>query len=214
MRRFTRILLAAPLALGLAHCAVEDSGELLEQPPAAQQGAIDAGAPLDATTGAPTSATDAGTTLPFAITSSVVKDGEYIDPKYRCNVPSPALSWTAGPAGTRSYALIFKDQGNGFFHWTIFDIPASERGLPSGVPNVATLTAPSGAKQAPNWSRRAGYGGPCGEDSTYVFKLYALDVASLPGVTTSSSGAQIERVVQEHDLASATLSIRSKRPPR
>jgi len=67
---------------------------------------------------------------------------------------SPAVSWSAGPAGTRSYALLMSDpdvpqdfslinrQGTmiaadaprvSVFHWVLKDIPASSRALPQGI---------------------------------------------------------------------------------
>jgi Raf kinase inhibitor-like YbhB/YbcL family protein len=217
MRRFTRILLVAPLALGLAHCT-GDEGDPREYEPSAQQVtsvdagivSLDAGARADARV-APV---DGGVTLPFAITSSVVKEGERINDAYRCNVDSPPLSWTAGPAGTQSYALVLRDQGNGFYHWVIYDLPASTLGLPKGVPLGATLTQPAGAKQSPNWSRRAGYGGPCGgrNVSNYAFTLYALDVATLPGVTATTTAANVVKAIEAHDLASTKLSVTSSAP--
>src|SRR6185437_14480445 len=49
--------------------------------------------------------------------------------QYKGNV-FPGLAWTAGPAGTKSYALIMQDadamrNGAPILHWTMFDIPAS-----------------------------------------------------------------------------------------
>lgn len=206
-RRFIN-LSAIPLAFGLFCCAPDaDVSDDVER---AQAQLLDASvAPVDG--GVRTS--DAST-APFALTSSVMKEGEYIEAKYRCNVPSPDLSWTPGPAGTQSYAVVFRDQGNGFYHWTIFDIPATERGLPANVPVVPEPDAPKGAKQGPIWSGRKGFGGPCGGDSTYVFTVYALNVAKLPGVTTNSAAAAVVRAIEAHDLASAKLSIKSKPVPR
>jgi Raf kinase inhibitor-like YbhB/YbcL family protein len=106
---------------------------------------------------------------------------------------SPALSWSGVPAGTRSLALLVHDPdaptGSGFWHWTVFDIPASATGLARGAGNSAA-GLPAGARGGGNDYQDTGatggngnYGGPCppaGEGShRYVFTLYALAVDHL-----------------------------------
>ena len=110
-------------------------------------------------------------------------------------VPSPAISWTAGPAGTMSYALILHDPDpviagsatNDVLHWAIFDIPGDATSLPAGVPNQADL--PSGAKQPNNIAGQPGYFGPCPPaghgDHHYTFEIYALSAKlGLPANTS------------------------------
>lgn len=110
-------------------------------------------------------------------------------------VPSPAISWTAGPAGTQSYVLIMHDpdpvlQGsatNDVLHWAIFDIPGDATSLPAGVPNQADL--PSGAKQINHIAGQPGYFGPCAPpghgDHHYTFEIYALNAKlGLPATTS------------------------------
>lgn len=219
-RRLTTMLAATSLALGLAHCAdeavrdeaVRDEAELAQTARAVDAGAQAPAASLDAGTIATPPASDAGTT--FTITSSVVKDKEMIPKDYRCNMPSPPLAWTSGPAGTKSYALVFRDKGNGFYHWVIWDLPPTTTGLPQGVPLGLTLTTPIAARQSPNWSGREGYGGPCAPGaavSNYGFTLYALDVAQLPGITGRPAAAQVAAAIEQHALAKTLLSIQSVR---
>jgi Raf kinase inhibitor-like YbhB/YbcL family protein len=112
---------------------------------------------------------------------------------------SPALAWTAGPAGTKSYAITFLDEtlvakgnANGY-HWVIWDIPAATLGLPQNLPAGASLTSPVTAKQfSPangfdNLPANA-YFGPCpnaigntSNTDTYAFTIYALGVEQLTG---------------------------------
>jgi Raf kinase inhibitor-like YbhB/YbcL family protein len=221
-RPLTMMLLAAPLALGLFHCTDADGSDDQELAAQVLQPTGDGGSrslgPEGNDGGGPTIVTppaaDAGTAAPFAITSTVVKDKGMIPSKYRGNVASPPLAWTAGPAGTKSYAIVFRDQGNGFYHWVIYDVPATELGLPEGVPVGAAPTAPAGAKQAPNWAGRVGYGGPAAPGtaiSNYLFTLHALDVAQLPGLSARATSAQVEAAIKGHVLASTTLAIQSVR---
>lgn len=130
--------------------------------------------------------------------------------------PSPALSWSGGPAGTMSYAVTFTDTTAGislnYAHWTIYDIPASVMELAEGVPTGAMPATPAGAKQAPNQNTFVpgpGYFGPCGGENTYEFKLFALDVATLPDVTASSTAAQVRAQLDMHALETATLGVMS-----
>jgi phosphatidylethanolamine-binding protein (PEBP) family uncharacterized protein len=54
-----------------------------------------------------------------------------------------------------------------------------------------------------------GYQGPCPQGAgtqSYLFAVYALDVATLPGVTTASSAMAAMNAVKMHQLARATLS--------
>ena len=148
---------------------------------------------------------------PFSITSSAGMEGGLLDPAFRCMAPSPPLAWTPGPSGTQSYALVFRDVTYGFYHWFIYDLPSTQLSLPIAVPAGAELAMPSGAKQGLNVLRAPGYLGPCGQQgtNTYAFALYALDVPSLPNVTASSTPAELVAAIEAHDLAVATLTLRS-----
>jgi Raf kinase inhibitor-like YbhB/YbcL family protein len=159
---------------------------------------------------------------PLELTSSAVEDGGMLPMAHRCVMlggetgPSPALSWTGGPAGTMSYAVTLTDVtpggSMGYAHWTIYDIPSTAMSLPEGVPEGAMPAMPAGAKQSPNQNAFVGgpgYFGPCGGENTYEFKLYALDVAMLTGVTASSTAAQVRAQLDMHDLETATLSVMS-----
>lgn len=143
------------------------------------------------------------------LSSSKLAAGAKFADEYTCastTSHSPPLTWTAGPSGTLSYAIVLEDTTINFNHWVVYDIPPATLMLPESLPTDAALTMPAGAKQKAG--QGMGYLGPCpsGMLHTYVFTVYALDVATLPGVTASSATMDLADAVKMHDLASASLS--------
>lgn len=120
---------------------------------------------------------------------------------------SPALSWSIPPTGTQSFALVLEDPdapGRTWVHWVLYDMPASERQLPEGVPPESEL--PSGARQGRNDFKKIGYGGPCppaGPGHRYYFKLYALDKKL--GLGPGATRRELERAMRGHIVARAEL---------
>lgn len=94
---------------------------------------------------------------------------------------SPQLSWEHAPAGTQAYAVTIYDKdaptGSGFWHWVIFNIPATVTELKSGAGDVSKPIAPKEAIQSITDFGFAGYGGPCpppGAPHQYLVTVYAL----------------------------------------
>jgi len=149
------------------------------------------------------------------IASLAFKGGERIPAKYTCDGEdvSPPLSWSGAPKGTKTYALIVDDPDapvGVFTHWVIFNIPASEGGLPENTPKKDKL--PNGAVQGRNDFGRRGYGGPCPPSGThrYQFHLYALDtqLALPPGATKRD----VLKAMEGRILAKAELTGLYSRP--
>jgi hypothetical protein len=145
----------------------------------------------------------------FELKSSAFLNGNAIPPRFTCDGSdlSPALSWNDPPAGTKTFALIMDDPdapAGTWVHWVLYDLPASVRELPEGVPKAIDLKI--GARQGRNDFRRIGYGGPCpphGAAHRYSFRLYALD-----GYTQLPAGAgkgDLERAMKGHILAQSEL---------
>jgi Raf kinase inhibitor-like YbhB/YbcL family protein len=92
---------------------------------------------------------------------------------------SPPLEWTAGPEGTRCYALIFDDPDGPrgiWVHWVAWNI--RDRKLHENVLKQSFVETPEGRVcQGRNSFNRVGYTGPCPPSGThrYFFKVYALD---------------------------------------
>ena len=96
---------------------------------------------------------------------------------------SPALEWKGAPEGTKSFAVTLYDTTAHFWHWTIFDIPAGQKGLAAGAGDTQKGLAPKGSIQGKNDYGLMGFGGPCppkgDKPHTYIYTVYALKVAKL-----------------------------------
>ncbi|WP_214316736.1 YbhB/YbcL family Raf kinase inhibitor-like protein [Nonomuraea sediminis] len=154
---------------------------------------------------------------PFSLTSTAFAANGTIPVKYTCqqdgvsgNDISPPLAWAGAPAAAKSYAITLIDTANSNKHWVIWDVPAAKSSLPEGlglgydVPNQS----PAKQKAMSSGNKSLQYFGPCpgGTSHKYEFTLYALDTATLPGVTSSSTVAAVETAIQAHDLASVKLA--------
>jgi Raf kinase inhibitor-like YbhB/YbcL family protein len=161
-------------------------------------------------TGAGGSTGGAGGSGAMVLTSSAFTEGGAIPQQYSCNGAnvSPPLTWTPGPAGTMSYAIVFRDLDNSLGHAAIFDIPASTTSLPEDVDKTMMPADVSGALQCHNYTMTTyGYAGPCpGSQHTYQFTLYAINSTSL-GLNASNVNVDaVDTAAQAAALASATLS--------
>jgi Raf kinase inhibitor-like YbhB/YbcL family protein len=143
----------------------------------------------------------------FTLTSTTfMAGGEFPDANTCAGADeSPALTWTAGPTGTMSYAVVLLDTDNDLNHWAIWDIPASVTSLPAALSEMAMPPMPAGAKQR-NFQGAGGYFGPCpsGMEHTYRFTVFALPVATLPG-TFNSTDAVVDAIENAEPLDDASL---------
>lgn len=146
--------------------------------------------------------------MQLTITSSAFKQDGMIPSQYSCDGRdvSPPLSWSEGPAGTQSYALITDDPDapmGTWVHWVMYNIPKEVSELVEEVPTVEKLK--NNALQGKNDFGRYGYGGPCPPGGThrYYFKIYALDtmIQSGPGLTKK----QLLKAMEGHILAQGEL---------
>lgn len=124
---------------------------------------------------------------------------------------SPALSWSHAPAGTASFALLVHDPdaptGSGWWHWVLYNIPATVSSLPAGAGNPHKTLLPAGAEQGRTDYGAAGYGGPCpppGAPHHYYFRLYALKVQKLD-LPADATAAFVAFNVRAQSLGSAEL---------
>jgi Raf kinase inhibitor-like YbhB/YbcL family protein len=150
----------------------------------------------------------------FSLSANALHEGGPIPRLYvydGCNGlnRSPELSWSGLPAGTKSFAVTVFDpdapQAGGWWHWVVYDIPATTRGLPE---NASAKALPQNAKQTQNDFGTPGYGGPCpppGKVHRYVFTVYALKVVQL---AVNGPPAKTAEAIRRNALASASLTAR------
>lgn len=151
----------------------------------------------------------------FELRSSAFAAGETIPVTYTCDGPdrSPPLAWREPPAAAKGFALVSEDPdapGGIWTHWIVYDLPATARELPDGIPTTPGI-AGSG-RQGTNDFKRVGYGGPCpphGAPHRYVFRLYALDakLGLEPGATRDA----LLHALEGHVLAETELTGRYAR---
>jgi len=117
----------------------------------------------------------------FALTSPAFAPGAPIPKKYTCDgglqPVSPPLHWTAGPSGTKAFAIRMDDTDAHFLHWVGWGISASARVLKTGQ------HPPHEGSNALGYPR---YDGPCPQDHRvhhYRFSVYALDKNVAPSLT-------------------------------
>lgn len=157
----------------------------------------------------------------FKLTSSAFADNATIPDKFTCagdgtagQDTSPPLAWSAGTTGAKGYAIVFADVANNGnkLHWAIWDIPASAASLPEGLGSGFTVPNQNGAKQKAMGSgaNSQKYFGPCpgGSSHPYTFTLYALKSATVPGLSSSSTMAQIETAIK--NASTANVKLRGK----
>ena len=138
----------------------------------------------------------------------------------------PTLSWTAGPEGTRSYAIVVSDSDvpadlsianqkqyliaddmprQTLYHWIQYNITADTREVfggtrPPGFGKAAANTVSQGTDVY-------GYGGPCPpwNDALvhrYHFTVHALKVAKLP-FSDDAPAADVVAAIEKNTLAKA-----------
>jgi Raf kinase inhibitor-like YbhB/YbcL family protein len=128
---------------------------------------------------------------------------------------SPALSWSGAPSATKSFAVSIYDPdaptGSGWWHWVVYNIPATTTSLPKDAGNISKDLMPKGAIQSRTDFGSAGYGGPCpppgDKPHRYQITVFAVDVDKLPDAQDdNASAALVGFDLHFHTLAKATLT--------
>ena len=153
----------------------------------------------------------------FQVTSADIEDGHTLSPA-QCSGKmgieggqdrSPQLSWSGFPTETKSFAVTVLDPdaptGSGFWHWAVFNLPASTTSLPSGA---AETGLPEGAVQLANDAGFPGFVGaapPSGHGvHHYHVVVHALDVEKLD-IPAEASPAYLGFNIFSHGIGRARL---------
>jgi len=153
-----------------------------------------------------------GGSLRLLVTSSAFTSRTDLDDKFTQNGDnmSPPITWSKGPNGTQSYAVLTEDSGvnrkDTIVHWVIYNIPSTSLSLPQNVPGDPTLE--NGAEQGKNVRGNAGYIGPkppAGQTHPYHFEVFALNTKlDLP---PQADRAAVVAAMKNHVLAQGELVV-------
>jgi Raf kinase inhibitor-like YbhB/YbcL family protein len=162
----------------------------------------------------------------FLLSSPDFEDGAKLPQSARSGIAgaggddrSPGLNWEGAPSGTKSYAVTLYDPdaptGSGWWHWAVYNIPASVTSLSPDAGNPDAGLLPPGAITLPNEIRLERYLGaapPAGHgEHRYFFTVSALDVATLD-IDAGSTPALLGFTLFSHVIARAQLVGTSETP--
>jgi Raf kinase inhibitor-like YbhB/YbcL family protein len=167
--------------------------------------------------GAPTASAQS-----MSVKSAEVSDGatignDYVFNGFGCkgdNI-SPSLTWSGAPSGTKSFAITVYDPdaptGSGWWHWVVFNVPASAMSVPKNAGDIKAKLMPEGAIQSRTDFGSDGYGGPCPPQGDkphhYTFTVFAVDEDKLQfAKDNNASAALVGFELHFHSLAKASLT--------
>lgn len=129
---------------------------------------------------------------------------------------SPDVQWSGAPAETKFYAVSIYDPdaptGSGFWHWVVFNIPASVTSLKADAGKNAS-TLPPGATMARNDGGAAAFAGACPPvghgEHRYILRVFALsDKLPLDG---NASPALVGFMINQMKLAEGSITAKYSR---
>ncbi len=206
LSRLTAVLFVLVLTVGLAAQGGRGAG-------GGQRGG-GAGAPAAPGAAAP----------PMRLMSNAFIDGGAIPPKFTQagEQVSPQMAWADAPAATQSFVLHMHDMegarnktSDDQRHWLVWNIPATTRGLPEGVPK-GDLKDGAHQTSASGDGVYRGPGAPAtGPYHHYVFEVFALDtkidVAANPS-DPFDTRAKVLAAIQGHVVGKAVYLGFFRRP--
>jgi Raf kinase inhibitor-like YbhB/YbcL family protein len=156
----------------------------------------------------------------LTVTSTSFKAGAAIPKKYSAfdaNV-APALSWSAGPAGTVAYVVIVEDPDLGatrppYLHWILGDLTAKTTSVSEGLKETPMGGFQTGASIGENKLAWFGPKPPAGTGTHhYTFQVFALDKRL--GLYDGSTLKDVQAAMKDHVLASGAIQATYDAPPK
>jgi Raf kinase inhibitor-like YbhB/YbcL family protein len=128
---------------------------------------------------------------------------------------SPALKWSGAPKGTKSYAVTVYDPdaptGSGWWHWVVYNIPASATELPEGAGTADGKGLPQGSAQGRTDFGASGFGGACppqgDKPHRYIFTVHALKAEKLE-VPPDATAALVGFMINANRLGKASFTAK------
>jgi Raf kinase inhibitor-like YbhB/YbcL family protein len=147
------------------------------------------------------------------VTSDALLSGAPMDERFTQNGDgrSPPVSWSKGPTGTLSYALLIEDgsvnRPEPIAHWVVYDVPGTTLRIGENQPKDGEL--PGGAMQGLNVRKEIGFVGPkppAGETHNYHLQVFALNtrIHLKPDETDRD---KLVQAMKGHVLASGDLVV-------
>lgn len=131
---------------------------------------------------------------------------------------SPEFAWAGAPGETQSFAialhdLSFTQGGDPFTHWVMWNIPASEEGLPAELPRGFEPGEPAEETRQVSFNEDNddGYSGSGACGNVYEFVLFALATPSFDPESTDPD--EVEDAIAGSDAVLATASMRARSNP-
>ncbi len=125
---------------------------------------------------------------------------------------SPQLAWYSAPEGTKSFAITMYDPdaptGSGWWHWVLFNMPATVNQLTANAGNLESNLAPEGSVQSITSFGKTGFGGACPPEGdkphAYIFTVYALSIEKIE-LESDAPPAMVGFYLNANALAKASL---------
>lgn len=134
---------------------------------------------------------------------------------------SPAIGWSAGPAGTQSYVLLMEDPDAKapplpVVHWAAWNIPRDVTALPEGIPGLDRVDILKEMRQGANSAGVIGYRGPRPPEGDpphhYHVQIFAVDqMLNLP---LGAGRDELIKALRGHVLAAGRIIGLFARPEK
>jgi len=155
----------------------------------------------------------------FKVSSTDIKEGKLASAQVFNGMgctggnTSPALAWTGAPAAAKSFAVTIYDPdaptGSGWWHWVVYNLPATTTSLPAGAGDASKNLLPAGAVQGNTDFGAPGYGGACppagDKPHHYFITVYALNVDKIE-VPAGATAAYVGFNLHAHEVGKAVLT--------